>query len=192
VSRVPWWGVVSAAAAPVLLVGGWTLAAARQVPAVDPAVETISALAALDATDRWIMTTALAGLGACHLVTALALRPAARPGRAVLALGGGATVAVAALPLPAEGGSTPHAVAAAVAFLALAVWPTAGAHRAAPAAVLSRPVSAVAAAVLLGLVGWFALELASGAQVGTSERVAAAAQAVWPLVVVLGLRARRR
>jgi hypothetical membrane protein len=192
VSRVPWWGVVSAAAAPVLLVGGWTLAAARQVPAVDPAVETISALAAVDATDRWIMTAALTGLGACHLVTALALRPAARPGRAVLALGGAATVAVAALPLPADGGSTPHAVAAAVAFLALAVWPAAGARRAAPTLILSRPVSAAAAAVLLGLVGWFALELTGGARVGRAERVAAAAQAAWPLVVVLGLRARRR
>lgn len=189
-SRVPWWGVVSAAAAPVLLVGGWTLAAARQVPAFDPAVETISALAAIDATDRWLMTVALAGVGACHLVTALALRPAARPGRAVLALGGAATVAVAALPLPAEGGSTPHGVAAAVAFLALAVWPLAGARRAAPALVLSRPVSVAAAAVLLGLVGWFALELPGGT--GTAERVAAAAQAVWPLGVVLGLRARRR
>ena len=190
--RVPWWGVVSAAAAPGLLVGGWTLAAARQVPAFDPAVETISALAAVDATDRWIMTAALAGVGACHLVTALALRPAARPGRAVLALGGAATVAVAALPLPAEGGSTPHGVAAAVAFLALAAWPLAGARRAAPALVLSRPVSVGAAAVLLGLVGWFALELTGGTRVGTAERVAAAAQAAWPLAVVLGLRARGR
>ncbi|MDP9406548.1 MAG: DUF998 domain-containing protein, partial [Actinomycetota bacterium] len=80
-AQVPWWGVVSAAAAPVLLVGGWTVAAARQVPAVDPTVVTISALAARGATDRWLMTAALAGVGACHAVTALALRPAALAGR---------------------------------------------------------------------------------------------------------------
>lgn len=190
-TRVPRWGVLSAAAAPVLLVGGWTLAAARQVPAVDPRIETISALAAADATDRWVMTAALAGLGACHVVTALALRPAALPGRALLALGGVATLAVAAFPLPADGGSTPHAVAAATAFLVLAVWPPAASRQPAPAPVLSRPVTASAAAVLLGLVGWFAVELAVGSRVGTAERVTAAAQAAWPLVVVLGLRGRR-
>jgi hypothetical protein len=32
VPEVPWWGVLSAVAAPVLLVGGWTMAAARLVP----------------------------------------------------------------------------------------------------------------------------------------------------------------
>jgi hypothetical protein len=47
---VPWWGVVSAAAAPVLLVGGWTLAAGLQPGSFDPVADTISALAAVGAT----------------------------------------------------------------------------------------------------------------------------------------------
>ena len=80
---IPWWALASAGAAPVLLVGGWTLADALQPPGYDPVRDTISALAALGATDRWVMTSALAGLGACHVVTALGLRPARppRPGR---------------------------------------------------------------------------------------------------------------
>jgi hypothetical protein len=124
--RTPWWGLVSSAAAPVLLIGGWTVAAGRQSGGFDPVVETISALAAHGADDRWLMTTALAGLGACHLTTALALR---------------------------------------------------------------RPVSVAAGAVLLGLVGWFFVELVADTdRVGLSERVAAGAQSLWPLVAAWGAR----
>jgi hypothetical protein len=52
---VPWWGTVSSAAAPVLLVGGWTAAAALQ-PHFDQIADTVSSLAAPGATDRWVMT----------------------------------------------------------------------------------------------------------------------------------------
>ena len=125
--RTPWWGLLSATAAPVLLIGGWTVAAARQRGSFDPVVETISALAARGADDRWVMTTALAGLGLCHLTTALALRSAATPGRVVLGVGGVATVLVAAFPQPAgDGSSAAHTAAAGVAFVALAAgrcWP---------------------------------------------------------------------
>ncbi|MGZ4590532.1 MAG: DUF998 domain-containing protein [Actinomycetes bacterium] len=193
--RVPWWGLLSSTAAPVLLIGGWTVAAARQPRGFDPVVDTISALAAHGATDRWIMTAALAGLGVCHAVTSLALRPAAPVGRWVLAGGGLATALVAALPLPADGsGSTAHVVAATAGFVALAAWPVfAGQRGAATPAVLRPAVTLPAAAVLLGLVGWFALEVArSGPMVGLSERVAAGAEALWPLGVVLGARAWRR
>ncbi len=186
---MPWWAVLSAAAAPVLLIGGWTLAAARQPGSFDATTETISALAAYDAADRWVMTTGLAGLGICHVITALGLRPAALPGRLVLAAGGLATVAVAGFPLPGEGGSTAHVVAAGVAFPALSVWP-ALAWRRAPARL--RPgVSLGAATVLVGLLGWFAAELyGGGGRLGLSERLLAGAQAVWPLAAVV--LARRR
>jgi hypothetical membrane protein len=144
--RTPWWGLVSSVAAPVLLIGGWTVAAGRQRGGFDPVVETISALAAHGADDRWLMTTALAGLGACHVTTALALRSAASPGRVLLALGGVATLLVAA-----------------------------------------------AGAVLLGLVGWFFVELVADTyRVGLSERVAAGAQSLWPLAAALGARRLRR
>jgi hypothetical protein len=46
VRNVPWWGLVSSAAAPVLMVGGWTEAARLQPEPVDPVADTISTLAA--------------------------------------------------------------------------------------------------------------------------------------------------
>ena len=95
---VPGWALASAIAAPVGMIGGWTLAATRQ-PTFDPTQETISALAATTATDAWIMTAGLAITGLAHLVTAAGLRPVPRAGRALLALGGAATLAVAALPV---------------------------------------------------------------------------------------------
>jgi hypothetical protein len=44
--RVPWCGLVSSVAAPVLLIGGWTMAAAVQPAPFDAVVHTISELAA--------------------------------------------------------------------------------------------------------------------------------------------------
>lgn len=214
--RVPWWGVLSSAAAPVLLIGGWTAAAALQPGHFDAVTGTISALAARGATDRWVMTAALAGLGSCHLITGLALRPASWPGRLLLMTGGAATIAVAANPLPAGGGSSlQHGLAAAAGFIALAIWPACAWRRpdpvpvspARPALALPgqdpggpdagspvpaglRPVVSIAAALgLLGLLGWFAAQLWGGGQmIGLTERVVAGAEAIWPLAVVLTAR----
>jgi hypothetical protein len=121
---VPGWGVLTSAAAPVLLIGGWTLAARLQPGHFDQVSGTISALAADDAAYRWVMTAALTGVGLAHIGTAAALHPATPAARALLATGGVATVLVAANPLPADGGPAPaHALAAGVAFTALALWP---------------------------------------------------------------------
>jgi hypothetical protein len=137
------------------------------------------------------MTVALFGLGLCHMVTAAGLRPAAPGGRLVLALGGLATLVVATFPVPAVGISKPHTAAAWIAFTALAVWP-AFAWRSGSQVWALRPSVAVAAAVLLvALSLWLAVTLfADAARVGLAERVAAGAQAVWPLLVVLSARSR--
>lgn len=183
---VPWWARLSAAGAPVLLIGGWTVAAARQPAGFSSVTDTISALAAQGATDRWLMTSALAGLGICHAVTALGLRPAALPGRATLAAGGIATFCVAMFPQPETGSSPAHVRAATAGFLALAVWPALAWRRGRRRPRLSPPAGAAAAAVLTGIVVWFGAELAGdGALIGLSERAAAGAQAVFPLGVVL-------
>ena len=188
VRDVPWWGVLSSAAAPVLLVGGWTVAATLQPGSFDQVTQTISALAARGATDRWVMSLALLCVGACHVITGLALRPAASPGRILLMTGGVATVLVAAFPVPAGGGrSVPHTVAAAVAFIALAAWPALGGRRGPAVPWVLRPAACVgASAALLCLLGWFYVELGTGGmQFGLAERVAAGAQALWPFVVVI-------
>jgi hypothetical membrane protein len=193
--RVPWWGVASSLAAPVLLIGGWTLAAAIQPAPFDAVVRTISELAARDTPQRWLMTTALVGVGLSHLVTAYSLAPAALAGRLIHGLGGLATLGVAAFPLPAGGGmSAAHTAVAAVAFISLAVWPAFAWMRPrrpgqSAAAILGPRVSAAATTALLLTLAWFFAELLQrGQMVGLAERVAAGAQAIWPLVVVVYVR----
>ena len=75
---VPWWAVVAAGAAPALLVVGFLVAATLQPVSYDPLRDTISELAARGAADPWVMTAAIAAVGACYLVTALGLSPARR------------------------------------------------------------------------------------------------------------------
>jgi hypothetical membrane protein len=191
VRSVPWWGLVSSAVAPVLLVGGWTLAAALQPGSFDAVAGTISSLAAEGAADRWVMTLALAGTGACHVITGLALRPAAAAGRLILVAGGAAVVLVAAFPETAGGGgSLLHTFWSTVAFVALAVWPLAACRRGRLVPASLRPgVCAVATGVLLGLFVWFGAELiGAGRPLGLAERVLAGAEAAWPLMVVLSCR----
>jgi hypothetical membrane protein len=176
------WVLVSAAAAPVALIGGWTLAQTRQSAGFDPVIDTISALAARGADDRWIMTVGLFVLGVCHVVTAAGLTESARPGRMLLALGGAATIVVAASPQPAAA----HIPAAAVSFGALALWP-------AFSALPDRRSGIVVTVVMLVLLAWLGFELRDGNQLGLSERLLAGFQALWPLVVVLVIvRSRRR
>jgi hypothetical membrane protein len=204
-ATVPRWALLSAGGAPLFLIGGWTLAQAAQPVGFDPVRQTISALAATGADHRWIMTLGLAGLGLCHLLTALALVSAAPAGRWLLALGGLATLVVVAFPQNATGTSTTHGVAAGVAFGALAVWPAlAVSGRAAssldrehrhpadrPAPV--RGAAFATAALLLGLLGWFAVEFfTDGARIGLTERLVAAAEAFAPLAAVLAALAAQR
>lgn len=188
-SAVPWWAVVSAATAPVAMIGGWTLAAALQ-PEFDSVSGTISALAAAPATAPVVMTAGLGLTGLCHVVTGLGLRSVPRVGRLLLAAGGVGTAAVAALPVTSW--PQAHGAAAGVAFVALSVWPAA-AWRREGEGVLGRRVAALAAGALTVTFGWFLLELqhatpADGALTGLAERVLAGAQSLWPLAVVVALR----
>jgi hypothetical protein len=95
---VPWWGVASSAVAPVLMVAGWTVAAGLQPRPYNPVADTVSALAAPGAADRWVMTLTFVVVGICDVVTGLALRPARAPGRLILMAGGVAGVLIAANP----------------------------------------------------------------------------------------------
>ena len=189
VRRVPWWGVISSALAPVLLVAGWTFAEALQPPTYDAVGGTVSALAAVGAADRWVMTLVFALVGSLEVITGLALRPAAAPGRLILIAGGLAGVLVAANPNH-DGGSLTHACWAVAGFAALVVWPAGAWQRGASVPWgLRLAVSVTAAGILLGLAAWFGAELfAGGDQVGLAERVLGAAQATWPLAVVLSCR----
>jgi hypothetical membrane protein len=183
---VPWWGVVSSAAAPVLMVAGWTVAAGLQ-RSFDPVADTVSALAAPGAADRWVMTLTFVVVGGCYFVTGLALRPARTPGRLMLMAAAVAGALVAANPEhPGIRLPVPHMIWGAAGCAALVAWPV-GAWRRGPSVPWGlRPVaSAGATAVLLALFAWFAAELVTGGgQVGLAERVFGGAQALWPLAVV--------
>jgi len=187
---VPWWGVVSAAAAPVLLTGGWTVAASLQ-PRFDPVADTVSALAAQGAADRWVMSLTFVLVGACYLVTALALRPAGIPGRLMLIAGAVAGMLVAANPERA-GDVYPwgHIIWASIGLAGVTAWPAGAWRRGTGVPWSLRPAGvAVAVTVLIALVIWFAAELMTGSgQVGLAERIAGTAQALWPLAVVLSCR----
>jgi hypothetical membrane protein len=187
---VAWWAIVSATLAPIALIGGWTLAESRQPAGYDAARQTISDLASRGATDRWLMTSALLVLGVCHIVTALGLHAAGRDGRWLLAAGGLGLLLVAAAPQPAHGSNKVHVDVAAFVFLVMSVWPVAS-GRPGPYRVLTPRVCAYATAVLLVLLVWFGLGSKVHSLVGVSERVLVAAQAIWPLVVVIGVRRHR-
>jgi hypothetical membrane protein len=175
------------------MISGWTVAASLQ-PQYDPVADTVSALAAPGATDRWVMTLTFLLVGGCYIVTALALRSAGAAGRVILIAGALAGMLVAANPEhPGHAYPLPHIIAASVGFAGLVTWP-AGAWRRGPAVPwgLRPAVAATVVAVLFALVLWFVAELVLGAgQIGLAERVAGGAQAIWPLAVVLSCRITR-
>lgn len=172
---------MSAAAAPVALIGGWTWAEAYRPDGYCPLHDTLSALAATPGPAGQVMTAALAVLGGCHLVTAAGLPEAGLVARVLLALGGAATLVVAALPQPSAG----HVPAAVIAFAALALWPAA-------ANLPGRRSARLGALTLVALLGWLAFELgAGGALLGLSERVLAGAEALWPLIAALSVQLGR-
>jgi hypothetical membrane protein len=186
VRDVPWWGVASAVATPVVLVSGWTAAASLQ-PHFNAVRDTVSSLAAPGATDPWVMTATFIVGGVCYLVTGFALRPAGLPGRLILIAGAAGGMLVAANPIHA-GDPYPmaHILWASVGLAGLTTWP-AGAWRRGPATPWAlRPAAAAAAvAVLFALLVWFGAELVfAGGQAGLAERLMGFAEAAWPLTVV--------
>lgn len=173
--------VLSATTAAVALVGGWTWAAAVVPGGFDQVAESISALAAEATPRRWVMTTGLVVTGVAHAVTAWALAPAARAGRVLLALGGLATLAVAAFPLPSRTGSSlTHTVAAVASFGLLAVWPWFAARPSGPWALRPRVARIASLALAAGVVS-LGFGLGSGV-FGLHERLVALSTVGWPLV----------
>jgi uncharacterized protein DUF998 len=191
---VPWWGAVCSAAAPVLLGVGSTIGGHLQPRSYNAMTGTVSALAALGAADRWVMTLAFAAAGACEIATGLALRPAAVAGRLILVTGGVAGLLVAASPEPAgAGGSMRHALSAALGLAAMAAWPAAARRRGPSVPWGLRPrVSAAVSVFLLGVLLWFGAELIAGGGLdGLAERVLGGTLTLWPPLVVLSCRCGR-
>jgi hypothetical membrane protein len=184
---IPWWTVAAAIACPVLLIGGFLVATSLQPASYNPVRDTISELAGRRATDPWVMTSALAGVGLCYLVAALGLQPARGAGRVLLGAGGVTTVLIAVFRQPRHGYSLAHELAVIATALTCCTWPVFASHRRHPALLLRPTPSVTAAAVSLGLAAWYALE-SHGALLGLAERSAAAAPPLWLLAVVVTTR----
>ncbi|GIF62476.1 hypothetical protein Ais01nite_05110 [Asanoa ishikariensis] len=187
---MPGWALVSAILAPIFLLAGLVLGTARQSASYSSTRDTISALGGLGATDRWIMVIGFTGMGICFILTGIGLRPAMMAGRVVMVFGGSVSLISAFFPQPVQGTSAMHGLVAGAAFVALAVWP-AFAFRTDDLAPWSlRPTaSLVATGIMIGLMFWFATELFNrGDQIGLTERFLAAAECLWPVVVVFNAR----
>ncbi|MYS88602.1 MULTISPECIES: DUF998 domain-containing protein [Streptomyces] len=183
---VPKWVLLSSASAPVVLIIGWMAAAALQGPGYDPAAQTISVLAAPGGSGYWVMTGAFIALGACHLLTAWGLRPAATPGRLALAAGGVSALAVALVPAPSSGGSLSHGSIAAVGFAVLAAWPVLAIRTGGGVPWALRPVPSLGATAVMAVgAAWFLLETHLHGVAGVAERAVTTLQSVWPFVVAL-------
>lgn len=186
--------MVASAAPPVVLAAGWTIGASLQSAPYDPVAGSVSVLAGIGATDRWVMTLAFALAGACEIVTGLALRPARMAGRLILMTGGAAGIMVAVSPVHTGGGAPgSHIAWAAVGLAALAVWALAAFRRGTALPWALHPgVSVWAATILLVSLAWFGMELITSARhAGLAERVLGEAQVAWPFVVAVSCRHAR-
>jgi hypothetical membrane protein len=183
------WAVVSTALTPLVMIGAWLVAEALQPPAYSPLRSSISGLAALGATDRWIVTSALFLVGACYFVTAGCLPGLRRPARIVLLIAGISSIGIAVSPQPVDGSSAMHLVWTCLGAAAIAVWPAFTASRAPSPPLILRARGAVAvSAVFLVLSTWLVAETQHGSALGLTERLVSGVQITWPLIVVLALQ----
>jgi phosphatidylinositol dimannoside acyltransferase len=186
---VPRWAVMSAGLAPVVLVCGWLVGDSLQPRTYSPIRDTVSVLAGLDGTDRWIMTWALLVICGCYVVTAIGLAGLGLPARLLLILAGMCSAGIAASPEPPSGPTTAHLAWTAVGGVTIAIWPAvAGWHLQERPLVLSARPSIVVSVLFVGLLGWVALETRGGKDLGLAERLDSGVQTCWPFVVALVLR----
>ncbi len=187
---VPGLAVGTALLAPVALVGGWLMAGTLQPASYSPMRQTMSVLAGESATDRWVMTAALLLVGSCQITTGAGLTGVRLPARIVLILTGLSTLGVAATPEPATGPTSRHLAFAVSCVVTTAVWPVLVARRApAQSRILSVYSCATVTVIFAGLSCWLLVAARDGSgDLGMVERLTAAVQGLFPLVVALALR----
>jgi hypothetical membrane protein len=186
---VPGWAMASAALSPVVMLGGWLAAEALQPPSYSPVRSTISGLAGLGGTDRWIMTSALILVGACYFVTAAGLPGVRGSARIVLMVAGLSSIGIAVSPEPVRGSTPQHLAWTSLGAVAITVWPAFTARRAPSQPLILRfRAAAAVTAVFLALLAWLVFETRGGTALGLAERLVSAVEVTWPLIVALALR----
>lgn len=188
-AEVPLWALVSAGLAPVVLTVAWLVADSVQPRTYSPIRDTVSVLAGLDGTDRWIMTCGLLVICGCYLVTAIGLAGVALPARLLLIVAGMCAAGIAASPEPSSGPTKAHLAWTVLGGLTIAIWPAvAGWRLPERPLVLKARSSAVVTMLFIALLGWVLLETRGGRDLGLAERLDSGVQTCWPFVVALVLR----
>jgi hypothetical membrane protein len=187
------WAIISAGLAPILLTGAYLIAGILQPASYSPMRKTISAMAGLTGTDRWIMTSGIFLVGGCYLVTAAGLSGVRASARALLIVAGLAGIGIAASPEPASGATPRHLAWTVLGAITTAVWPAFAAPRTSPRPlILSSYGSAAVTAVFVTLLGWLFIETRDGSVLGLAERLTSSIQTCWPFVTALTLHRTRR
>lgn len=185
-----WWAPLSAVLAPLVLLVGWGYAGSM-TPGFDRVAQPWSDLWAANAPNRWVMTAAVAAVGACHIATAVGLRPVDPAGRWLLGVGGGFMLLWAATPNHFVGRYfLGHTFSGVLTFACLSLWAAVSA-RVGPHLpfVLRRPVAASASGIgLLLLVVTFLGIITGAPNLGVREGALMVWTALWPLAVVVGAR----
>jgi hypothetical membrane protein len=187
-ATVPGWAVISAGVSPVLLVIAWVWAGAVQPASYSPMRQTVSVMAGLGGTDRWIMTAALLVVGGCHLVTAGGLTALRMPARALLVVAGVSSVGIALFPEPLTGSTPAHLAFTALGAAVIAIWPAFTISREMPRPVIVSEVgAAIVTALFLILLAWLVSETQGGSDLGLAERLSSSVETCWPFVVAVSL-----
>ena len=187
-AAVPGWAVISAAISPVLLVIAWVWAGAVQPASYSPMRQTVSVMAGLGGTDRWIMTTALLVVGGCHLITAAGLTALRMPARILLVIAGLSSAGIALFPEPVIGSTPAHLAFTALGAGAIAIWPAFTVARTVPRpAVVSEVGAAIVTALFLILLAWLVSETQGGSDLGLAERLSSSVETCWPFVVAVSV-----
>lgn len=196
------WAVWSAALTPVVLVGGWLIAAAVQPPGYDPVEQTISVLSGEGAAHRWIMTLALFLVAIGYFLTSTGLRAVHPAARTVLLAASIAGFGVALFPQPPTGSTFDHMAFAVAGAALLLAWPfmMAFTRPSVPVPwgdgsstsfwdqVLSRHGTIAVGVVVAGAVLALFICAQTGAYLGVAERVCTFVQSLPPLLFAVGLR----
>jgi hypothetical protein len=150
--------------------------------------QTMSDLAGQTATDPWVMTAALFGVGSCQVATSLGLTRAPAQARLVLILAGLSTIGVAASPDAVSGPTPWHLAFAVSSIVTTLVWPLFAACREpGRSSVLGVCCGLTVTVLFAALSGWLLISTQGSGDLGLVERLTCSAQGLWPFVVALAL-----
>jgi hypothetical membrane protein len=183
-------GALAGIAAPASFISGWVVGGARAT-SYDPLKDAISQLARVGAPTRPLMTAGFLGFSAFAPFWARTISGSLSEPRLKASIGAAVvgTLGVAALPLGASFGDGPHAAAAGLAYLGMAVTPAIGGRALARD---GHQRSAQASYVVTGISGAALVASLTGAYDGGFQRLGLTVVDAWFVAMAVRELRRRR